>query len=1168
MNCFKIVFVFIMALQNVILLSVLLLFTNFSKFVFALENENACCKVGQVQGASAGHCLTLNVTSAVSKVTTTASTTGPQQQHSSDHFSCQLTAKMCCLQGQQAKLCKRVAREMMAQEPVDSLLGTALLQNRNRVRIDANASHLSELLTSAYSCDLKRNSDALCCLGCNLGLLWAVSRLAKLNGELPIQTLVSSLETVAAGNGTDNGTDWCTPSGTAHAVGQTVSESLGFRECCRQSLLAIHRNIRWCELKPAPCAHRCHEAVSEDGRSRVQCSCYEGYRLAEDGRSCVDADECAQLTHNCDPNYEVCHNTDGGFQCVARKTPLASELFPTSGDSGQKCSPGYYFNATEGRCKDIDECRHSLHECNLSRQVCRNLLGAYVCLDIGRGGQQQGCPSGFRPTSSAGSPLNCTDVDECAEGTYDCDRREQCENFIGSYTCEEKVRLRTDSGSSSTTRSSMVETENSSNSNLTNCAKGYHFVRFSYTCEDTNECRIGQHDCDLSRERCINFPGTYRCVPLVLGEGKGSGGGDSGDAGTGAEENDKQSSARLSSLRFTQKLCPSGYERNEELNICEDSDECNSGLLPPCSENAYCQNTIGSYVCHCKTGFIKPANDSHFCEDVNECTGGLHNCFGTLKCVNTVGSFECLPRQPDFVSSSSTLNERSQIGLYSEEKCDRGQIYDSTKKTCVGKSGGGEFELGGDQTGKSRQVRCESGERIIDGECRTVSCSTGFFYNSTERRCQDLNECLQYSPCSSAEKCTNTIGSYRCSIRCTAGYQKVNFGQSCEDVDECALGTYRCPAGQVCKNRPGGYTCQCPPGYLGSADQGGSGQCEDVDECISSDGQEVSVCGEHQLCINTPGSFRCQCKAGFREERAHFGSGPGTGALRCVDQDECDSSSSSGGYHHRCEHLCLNYAGSYKCACKSGFQLAADGFTCVDINECETLGKPKSSDSKESNNRTALSGDAQVCYHKCINQPGSFQCTCPPGYESLSEGRICKDIDECESGELCRGQNEYCLNVHGSYRCNVINCPDDYYLDARSKKCIRHAPKNPSENYDINLPLSYSYNYLGIVSNVRIPSSGHLDLLAMSGPVFSITAIKFELNVTSAKPHRYGVPPATREHFLLRRPSYDQIIVSLTKPIEGPQDIELVLTVSLYNEALFAGSTKAFINVVVSEYEF
>lgn len=103
---------------------------------------------------------------------------------------------------------------------------------------------------------------------------------------------------------------------------------------------------------------------------------------------------------------------------------------------------------------------------------------------------------------------------------------------------------------------------------------------------------------------------------------------------------------------------------------------------------------------------------------------------------------------------------------------------------------------------------------------------------------------------------------------------------------------------------------------------------------------------------------------------------------------------------------------------------------------------------------------------------------------------------------------------------------------------------------------------------MRIPSSGHLDLLAMSGPVFSITAIKFELNMTSAKPHRSGIPAATREHFLLRRPNYDQIIVSLTKSIEGPQDIELELTVSLYNEALFAGSTKAFINVVVSEYEF
>lgn len=54
------------------------------------------------------------------------------------------------------------------------------------------------------------------------------------------------------------------------------------------------------------------------------------------------------MTHNCDRKWEACHNTEGGFQCVARKaTPLSSTLFPQT----DQCSPGYYFNATEERCK-------------------------------------------------------------------------------------------------------------------------------------------------------------------------------------------------------------------------------------------------------------------------------------------------------------------------------------------------------------------------------------------------------------------------------------------------------------------------------------------------------------------------------------------------------------------------------------------------------------------------------------------------------------------------------------------------------------------------------------------------------------------------------------------------------------------------------------------------
>ena len=169
---------------------------------------------------------------------------------------------------------------------------------------------------------------------------------------------------------------------------------------------------------------------------------------------------------------------------------------------------------------------------------------------------------------------------------------------------------------------------------------------------------------------------------------------------------------------------------------------------------------------------------------------------------------------------------------------------------------------------------------------------------------------------------------------------------------------------------------------------------------------------------------------------------------------------------------------------------------------------------------------------------------------------------------MCHGGNEYCLNVRGSYRCNVINCSEGYYLEANSRKCMRHMD-GIQGFVDIDKPMSYSYQYLSIVSNIRIPTRpGYLDLVSMSGPVFSVTGIKFDLAVKSAKPHRYGVQIATRDYFFIRRPEYNKIIVAMKQAIEGPQDVELELTVSLFGDANYGGSTKAIINIVVSEYEF
>ena len=32
---------------------------------------------------------------------------------------------------------------------------------------------------------------------------------------------------------------------------------------------------------------------------------------------------------------------------------------------------------------------------------------------------------------------------------------------------------------------------------------------------------------------------------------------------------------------------------------------------------------------------------------------------------------------------------------------------------------------------------------------------------------------------------------------------------------------------------------------------------------------------------------------------------------------------------------------------------------------------------------------------KCINTPGTFECSCPDGYKLEYSGRSCKDINEC-----------------------------------------------------------------------------------------------------------------------------------------------------------------------------
>nr|XP_058921813.1 nephronectin isoform X3 [Kogia breviceps] len=172
-----------------------------------------------------------------------------------------------------------------------------------------------------------------------------------------------------------------------------------------------NQDLNECGLKPRPCKHRCMNTYGSykcyclngymlmpDGscsitvfpgaltcsmancqygcdvvKGRILCQCPSpGLRLAPDGRTCVDIDECATGRASC-PRYRQCVNTFGSYIC--------------------KCHKGFDLMYIGGKyqCHDIDECSLGQYQCS-SFARCYNVQGSYKCK----------CKDGYQ-----GDGLNC-----------------------------------------------------------------------------------------------------------------------------------------------------------------------------------------------------------------------------------------------------------------------------------------------------------------------------------------------------------------------------------------------------------------------------------------------------------------------------------------------------------------------------------------------------------------------------------------------------------------------------------------------------------------------------------------------------------------------------------------------------------------------------------------
>nr|XP_036876050.1 nephronectin isoform X6 [Manis javanica] len=234
-------------------------------------------------------------------------------------------------------------------------------------------------------------------------------------------------------------------------------------------------------------------------------------------------------------------------------------------------------------------------------------------------------------------------------------------------------------------------------------------------------------------------------------------------------------------------------------------------------------------------------------------------------------------------------------------------------------------------------------------------------------------------------------------IDCCWGWARRSWGQ-CQPfyVLRQRIARIRCQLKAVCQPQCkhgeciGPNKCKCHPGYAGKTCS------QDLNEC----GLKPRPC-KHR-CMNTYGSYKCFCLSGYMLML----DGSCSSALTCSMAN--------------CQYGCDVVKGQIRCQCPSpGLQLAPDGRTCVDVDECAT-------------------GRASCPrFRQCVNTFGSYICKCHKGFELVYIGGKyqCHDIDECSLGQHQCGSFARCHNIHGSYRCK---CKDGYQGDGLS--CV-YIPK-------------------------------------------------------------------------------------------------------------------------------
>jgi len=518
--------------------------------------------------------------------------------------------------------------------------------------------------------------------------------------------------------------------------------------------------------------------------------------------------------------------------------------------------------------EDIDECAEGTDNCDINA-ACTNTDGGFSC----------GCNAGFE-----GDGITCTDIDDCASNP--CENGGACTDGVDSFTCD--------------------------------CDGTGHE---GDTCaEDIDECVLGTDNCDINAA-CTNTPGSFSCACNQGYEGDGLSCTDINDC---SPINPCANGGTCSDNGVDSFICEcsnTGFEGT----LCDiDIDECVLGT-DNCDINASCTNTPGGFSCECNDGF---AGDGVTCENVDDCSSDP--CQNGGICTDGIDSFSCDCTDTGF-GGPSCENDIDECVL-GTDNCD-------INAACTNTPGDFTCECNNGFTGDG--IICTDIDECVLGtdncdinaSCTNTpggfscECNDGFAGDGVT--CENVDDCSS-DPCQNGGICTDGIDSFSCDCTDT-GFG----GPSCEnDIDECELGTDNCDINAACTNTPGDFTCECNNGFTGDGII-----CTDIDECVLG----TDNCDINAACTNTDGSFSCECIDGFAGD-----------GVTCENVDDCSSDPCQNG------GICTDGVDSFSCDCTdTGF----GGPSCEnDIDEC------------------AEGTDNCDINAVCTNNPGGFDCECNNGF--------------------------------------------------------------------------------------------------------------------------------------------------------------------------------------------